>query len=408
MLKLTSRVCIWLILSIAALPHLSADTVILTSEERVEGKVIEETPEQVTIEQRISAGVTDTVVIPRAGIKKIEKEPLDEADFRPLKNMKPGPNWLRPEEHDAAIAQLKNFVLRYPLSSHVADVRALLDVYEKERARVMDGAVKFHGEWLTADQADKQREEIQGEVYYDAMKELAARGDLIGALNYFDALERQSPGARAYPDGVELALRLIVTIEPDIERRLLTIKTDFDKLTLDYKTMNEQQRIEVSNALTREYARLDAGLAAAEKAKLKWVPLQPRSKKSLEKLKATIQTEKPRLAALSPAKMLESIRLASTAARELAANDIAGADNDLKTALVTWPQNALAARVGKDIAARKADMPKSATPKPTPTPAATPKPAPKPGSEPTPKPKKSWFSFGVVTVIGAAQPLSRP
>ncbi len=408
MLKLNSWGCIWLMLCIAALPHLSADTVILANDERVEGKVIEETPEQVTIEQRISAGVTDTTVIPRAGIKKIEKEPPDEADFRPLKNMKPGPNWLRPEERDASIAQLKIFLQKYPLSSHAAEARSELDLFEKERARVMDGAVKFHGDWLTGEQAEKQREEIQGEAYYDAMKELSARGDLIGALNYFDALERQSPGARAYPEGVELALRLIVTIEPDIERRLLTIKTDFDKLTLDYKTMNEQQRIEVSNALNREYARLDAGLAAAEKAKLKWVPLQPRSKKSLEKLKATIQAEKPRLAALSPAKMRESIHLANTAARELAANDIAGADNDLKAALVAWPQNAFALRVGKEIADRKTDMPKSTTPKPTPAPAATPKSAPKPGSEPTPKPKKPWFSFGAVIVIGSAQPLSRP
>jgi hypothetical protein len=269
-----------------------------------------------------------------------------------------------------------------------------LAVFEKERARVADGEVKYHGEWLTTEQAEKRRDEIQGEAYYDAMKEYAARGDLIGALNTFDLIEKQTPGTRIHPDAVELAGRVIAALDTDIERRLLIVKNDFEKLTQDYKTMTDEQKVEVSNSLKREYARLDAVMLAAEKAKVKWVPLQPRSKKSLEKLKATITAEKTRIAALSVSKMKESLQLANSAVTELAANDVAAAEADNKEALAAWPQNALALRTGKEITARKADTSKPTTTKPAATPTPVPKATPKPVASPTPKPKKSWFSFG--------------
>jgi hypothetical protein len=390
--------CLCLIAIASATRLLLADTIVLTNGEKLEGKITDETPAQVTIQSR-SGGVTDERSVLRSEIKSLEKQAPDEAEFQPLKNMKPGPNWLRPEDYDAAIALLKNFIQRYPLSAHADEAKQMLDVFETERTRVVGGEVKFHAKWLSAAEAARQKDDIIAEAYLDSMKDLAARGNLVGALNTFDALEKKYPGARSYPDAVDLASRVIFTLEPEVERRLLTVKNDYEKLQQEWKTYTAQQKADVEVALKREYDQLDASLAASEAAKIKWAPFQARSKKALEKLKATIQVEKPRLAAIPVSKMRDSIERTRMAANELAARDVNGADGDLKLALTDWPQNSDALLLQKDITARKAEVAK-ATPTPKPGGAngatATPKPTPaKPAATPTPKP---WWKF-----FGAAQ-----
>ena len=47
-----------------------ADIVVLKTGEKVEGKVISETDQQVTMEVKISAGVTDERIIPRAQVER--------------------------------------------------------------------------------------------------------------------------------------------------------------------------------------------------------------------------------------------------------------------------------------------------------------------------------------------------
>lgn len=399
MRKLTTWLCLWLIVT-AAVQQSFADTILLNDGEKLEGKIIAESPTQVTIEWRVG-GVIDERTVLRSEIKTLEKEPPDEADFRPLKNWKPGQNWLHPEDNDAAIAQFKSFIHHYPLSTHLAEAHDALDGFNRERNRAVAGEVKFHGKWLSSDQASEQKEDILAEAYFDSMKDASARGDFVGALNHFNTIETRFPGARIFPDAIELARRVVAALEPEIERRLRTVKADYDKLKEDWKTMLEQQRTDIGTALKRENAHLDAVFAASEAAKQKWAPFQPRSQRSLDKLKATAATEKTRLATLPVQKMRDSIKHSSTAANQLTARDVSGAENELKLALTDWPQNASAQRIGREIAARKAgDTKTTDTPKatPTPVPKTTPKGTPVPS--PTPK-KKSWFSFGAITSVGA-------
>ena len=55
-----------------------ADTITLTTGEKVEGKIIGETATELTVSVKISAAVTDEQVIPKARIAKIDKEQPDE------------------------------------------------------------------------------------------------------------------------------------------------------------------------------------------------------------------------------------------------------------------------------------------------------------------------------------------
>lgn len=395
MRKIPTPSRLWLLLFSCVLRPVFGDTILLHDGERLEGKIVSESEAQVTIEWH-TGGVTDERTVPRNAIKSLEKEPPEEADFRPLKSLKPGQNWLRPEDYDVAISRFKSYIQRYPLSAHLAEAHDGLDSFARERLRVVAGEVKFHGKWLTSEQAAEQKEDILAEAYFDAMKDASGRGDLVGALNTFNALETRFPGARPYPDAVDLARRVITALEPEVERRLRTVKIDYDKLKEEWKTMQEQQRSDVTTAIKRENAHLEAVLAASEAAKQKWAPFQPRSQKSLERLKATAATEKTRLGSMPVAKMRDSLKRAGTAASAMTGRDLPAAETEIKLALMDWPQNALAQRLEKEIAARKNDDTKSAaTPKPSPSP--TPKLGPKttPVPSPTPK-KKSWFSFGLI------------
>src|SRR5437870_4574142 len=98
MRKRSLLLCLGLATLTGALRQLSADTITLIGGERIEGKITNETAADVTIEYK-SGGVTDVRTVPRNQIQKLEKDTPDETDFRPLKNAKPGPNWLRVDEY---------------------------------------------------------------------------------------------------------------------------------------------------------------------------------------------------------------------------------------------------------------------------------------------------------------------
>src|SRR5207244_4254730 len=129
-------------------------------------------------------------------------------------------------------------------SVHAPELKQALDDFEAERKRVQAGEAKLDGRWLSKEEIAREKYQIAASQWFNAMKSLAARGDLVGALNTFDALEKQYPASRVYPDAIDLALRVMGALEPDLDRRLQIVKADYDKLVLDWKTMTPENRAE--------------------------------------------------------------------------------------------------------------------------------------------------------------------
>ena len=384
----------------------SADIVTLKTGERIEAKILNETPTEMTLELQISAGIKDERTVKKADVVKIDRVAPDEADYRAIMNLQPGKNSLLPTQYEGILAALQDFTTKYPESTHIADVQQAATAFLADKKRVDAGAVKLDGGWLSKDEALRQRVQIGGVQYFNTMKNANAAGDAIGALNAFARLEKNFGGAKVLPDAIELARQILPALKPVTERalenqkineaeRLLGIKNagvspetgggNRSKPTavqLDQAKVNaalaKAKQDELIAANQRELAKADAAMAAATAAGL-WPPFAPSSEKCLKAIQAKIPAEIARLEKIPTGPMRESIKLAEKAQTEFTGKDLAAATETLKEVGKLWPQNELGTRLTAQITAAKNP------PKATPATASTDT-TPKPGTA-TPAPK---------------------
>ena len=380
-----------------------ADTITLTNGEKLEGKVLSETATELTVEYRESAGITDQKVIKKSDVVSVMKEQPDEAAWKTIKDFKLGAFSLPARQYDELLKPLNFFANTYPQNAHAADVKKMQEAVESEKARVEAGEVKVADKWLSKEEAQKERYQINGLLAFNHMKSQSAAGDMIGALNTFDQLEKTYPGSKNYPDAADLAKQVLPALRATVTRAAQQLEVD----AAGRKTASN--RAELEAAAAREQAAGEAAIAAAERAQQKWPALSSRSTKNLTALGTKAQAELQRLAALDVAKMRQSIQLAEKARILLDAKDLPAAEATLREASTAWATNEMTARITTELAsARTAAIPESA-------PVEEPKPVEKPVEKPKPeaaaptvvevveeeeKPKSFFLTLpGAVTVV---------
>lgn len=364
-----------------------ADTVTLVSGEKVEGVIKRETQAEVTMEVKVSAGITDERTMRRDEIAKIEKVPADELAYAEIRNIKPDPQRsYAPETYERILAALKNFQTKYPRSPHIADVQLDIDVFEKEKERVDAGEVKYLSQWLSKEEAERRLVQIQGLAQFGAMQAQAARNDIMGALLTFEQLENARSNTRAYPDAVDLARQLLPRLLQEVKSRARTLAYQDTEFQKEVSMVSEPRKSELTDAYRREQAQFDAAIAAA-KSSSKWPPLMVRSAKSLDAVQKTAEAEIGRLATVNTQKMRDSIILVDQARTAIGLNDLKEADSLLQRAVSLWSQNEAATYWGDRLKALQAAAAATPTPSksPSPLPAASPSAAPQPSAKPAAK-----------------------
>jgi hypothetical protein len=342
---------------------LLADSVTLKSGEKIEGKIIRQTDTEVAVEVKVSASITDERVVSRADIQSVDAATEDESAFAEIKAIRPNPDSsVAPETYEAALGKLRDFAEKYPLSPNVAAVKETVAAFEAEQKRVQAGEIKVFGKWLAKEEAEKRKYQIQAQMLYATMRDAAGRGDFVGALNTFDALERSHSGAAVYPDAAVFARQLLNSLAAQIansERNLVMQKEQLDHVLA---ATQEPKKTELLHRMAAQAATDEAVVNASRN---KWKPFIPRSDKSLAALKQTITGEASRLGSLQVQKMRESLAATEAAKKAFAAKDFPATQESLKSAVSLWSQNEEAAYWTKVL-----DEAKLVAAKATPTPAA--------------------------------------
>ena len=391
-----------------------ADIVVLKTGEKVEGKVISETDQQVTMEVKISAGVTDERIIPKAQVERIDKVLPETEAYRAILGLQPPNTSVAAAHYDPAIATLQNYIRQFPNAGHAEDAKKTLQEFLADKKRVEAGDVKLQGIWLTKEEVEKEKVQIQGRILLEYMKAQSASRDNIGALNTFVTLEKNYGGAAVLPDAIELAQQLIAAVKPAVERAIPEQKILKANKEAGFKNGSPDDQVAMKKAYKEEMDAVEAATAAAEKAG-QWPPFIVTNEKCLKALTTKLDKEAARLAGLPVDNMRKSVELSAAAKKSIDAEDIATADGSLKEASKLWPKNEMAVRLTKIVAEQKAsltkaaaDAKKSATPAPaTPAPKATPKPKSTPvrpaAAAATPAPEESrpfLMSLpGAITVV---------
>lgn len=419
-----------LFISLALCLNGAADTVTLKDGTVIEGTITQQDASQVTITYKFSDSVTDTRILKMTDIDKIEKTPEDGLAFEKLKDLKPDPwQMLTPEAYASTIAELKDFIAKYPQSSHKAAVQAILNTFQDEQAHQQAGDVKLYGHWIPKEVALARDYQIQAQSLYVKMQASAAQGDLIAALNTFDQLEKNYGGSRIFPTAVGQAKGYESSLQGEVSTAMDNLKVTDEQWRQGVTITPEPDKSQMIGAHQADLARYAAIIDAATRSGVKWPPLILQSQKSLDAIAALLATDQDRLLALPLGKMNDSIAATDRAAGLLAAGDVPDAESGLKSALLLWSVNEEALYLQKAIVAAKAALKAhpaaKATPvlvsgfrtsasgtaaASTPAPAATSKPKATPISaipEPAKSPLQAVIDFlftipGAVTVVVCA------
>lgn len=394
-----------------------ADTVTLKSGEKIEGKVTKETDAEVTVEIR-TGGVVDERTVKKAEVESVSKVAPDEVAWQALKGLKLGEASLAtPEQYDVFVGPLHAFVSQYGTSTHKADVEKILAEFEAEKKRVEDGEVKLKGAWLSKEQVQKNRYQVNGAIAANYMALQLSRNDTIGAMNTFEILQAQYGGSRGYVESMDAALRTAAALKTAAAQRLTALPAEDAERQRGLKAAAGLDQIQIKRELEAEKTNNDNALAAAKKAGLKWPPFLRRSDAGLKEIAKQADETLRRLATVDQKKALQSLDLAEQAQADLEKGDVDAAEKKQKDAQQLWAQNEISTRLGKEIAATRTAAKEAAaaaaetakeepvaTPKPAATPRATPiNPA---ASTTTAKAEKdesgpNWILIGVAGTIAA-------
>jgi hypothetical protein len=384
----STRLCLILAFVLVCGRTSFADTIMLKNGDKVEGKVVSETGTDVTVEVQVSAGILDSRVISKTDIASVTKAQPDAAAWEPLKNMKLGASSMAATAYDAMLNPLRSFTTQFQTSTHASDAQKLIADIEAEKKRVAAGEVKLNGKWMTKEEAQKERYQINALLAFQYMRDQGGKGDLVAAMNAFDVIETQYPGAKVYPDAVELARRILPGLKQDIERKRQTWVPEIEQRRRQIDTMpSGPQRNELITQQQREDAATDAAIQNAERQRLKWMPVNFRSERLLSLNLSRIPDEIQRLNGLDVAKMRQSIKLAEDAREAFGRKEYDVAETNLREAIDLWFANELATRLQTEHAQAKLAMQSTDSP-PTVEPGTTPVPgepgAAAPGTSTTP------------------------
>ena len=201
------------VLSLALLAEATlADTVFLKSGEKIEGRIIKETPEELTVAVKVSASIIDERVIKRAEVDRVDKVSPDIIAYKSIGTIQTGANSMAASQYDSRLMALDGFLKQYPKSTYVTDVQKALDEFVAEKKRVEAGEVKLRGQWLSKAEVEKEKVQIHGMLAYEHMKAQSAANDGIGALNTFGVIEKSYAGSQTYPESVDLARQIVASL----------------------------------------------------------------------------------------------------------------------------------------------------------------------------------------------------
>jgi len=359
-----------------------ADTVFLKTGEKLEGKIIKETPEELTVAVKVSASIIDERVIKRGEVDRVEKVAPDTIAYQSIATIQTGANSMAASQYDSRLMALDGFLKQYPNSTYGTDVKKALDEFVAEKKRVVAGEVKLRGQWLSKAEVEKEKVQIGGMLAYEHMKAQSAANDGIGALNTFGVIEKSYAGSITFPESVDLARQIVASLKPAIEKSVPNQKAFDAEKKLGFASASPTDRVEMMAAYKREQEQAESAVKAAADAK-QWPPFIASSEKSLAALLSKTASEASRLAALPVDKMKQSVQATNLAKQKIAAGEYDAATTALKEATSLWSANDLATRLTKEVIELqkanppsnpatapatpepKGDAPKSATPKPS-------------------------------------------
>lgn len=316
-----------------------ADTVKLKSGEVIEGKVISTDNASVTIETQFSATITDQRTIARTDIALLSVASGDETAFAKIRDLKAPATALDATVYtDILDKQLRPFLKKFPTSTRVADVKAMIKSFEADVARLRKGEKKVSGEWYDAEAYVAEKYQLEAAIIYQAMQSDLAAKNYSAAMNDFDQLQRSYAGSAAYAEAVPQAEKALKLLDQQLNFAIANLPQTLARRQAAIDQTPIEQRPPIQAAINAENARATALAAAAQRANQHFFAVLLYDEKGLKAMQQASAQVAQQLATVDAKKLAKAAQLVRQANEELAHNQLAAAQTTISELTAQWPE----------------------------------------------------------------------
>lgn len=282
---LAAASCLFLLTQIAP-----ADTIVMKSGARIEGKVLRETAESYIIEVKVGT-IRDEKAVPRADVSFIEKEKPDEVAFKGLEGLVPAPELLDKEGYESRIKKLGEFLQAYPESDKAKEVKAMVEELSAELAVVSAGGIKFGEGLVSAEDYEFNAYEIDSRIAEKQIKDSVARRDLLGALRMFSEYGTKFGESEGRPGMTALMLQVLAAYKQSLDESLASLDARMEARKAGLVNMSAEDRAKTEAALREQMESVEKRFADEKAAGQKWLTPDAFHKESIDEALRMVATE---------------------------------------------------------------------------------------------------------------------
>lgn len=273
----------------------SADTIVLTDGEKLEGRVVREDGDNYVVEVFVSDTIKDEKIIPKSDVSFIDKEGPDETAFGKIGEFLPTPELLGAENYKAKIEKVEKFLEEFPKSAKATKVREMLDVLNDEFDVVIEGGFKLGKEMITSGDYATNAFEYDAVIAEKRINDAINRRDFLSALRLFATYDETFVGAAGRAELVGKMKQVLTAFSATLSDSLESFDSRDAKRKAGLERMAPENRAQTELALEEEAARLNARYEQEKADRKGWVTPDTYHKASLEESRRQVESERRRL-----------------------------------------------------------------------------------------------------------------
>lgn len=315
-----------------ALPPLHADTIVLKSGKKLEGRVISQDAKSYLLEINVTPTIKDERRVPKDQVEEILKEATDGKEFKKVAALVPTPDLLPVAAYGKRIAIARGFVSAFPKSSHIADAKKILATLEKEHGTISAGSIKLDGQLIAQPDMEANAYEIHARMILRDIARMSQAQQFPEALRKWETLRSDYRNSDSFGRAVPVARRVLRSYGRSLKQLADTLdeRTAQRKSALESMKDSDRQRTEA--ALADKQRKLVAAIAREkDQLKLKWLSVDPFDKSSIEHSKRLADTALDALAKLDTTGIRPAGSSHRAAWTALAKDDLESAAEHVKT-----------------------------------------------------------------------------
>lgn len=263
----------------------SADVFLMKDGTSVNGSIISETYDSYLLRAEVSNNVYGEKKVLKSNVAQITKTDLSIAAYKKLTSILPTRDLMNTKDYELLVkSKLEPFLKKYPSSAHFKDAENILNTIKKEYYTIKSGGIKLNGKLLTKEQIEVNKYDVQASVGQHDFMTYAHKKQYRAALSTLERLEDNYPDTKQCRKAQKAALIILPRYEEKLQKLYENVDTLMEKRNraLDSMTPGDKNRTKKIFAYEEQQYQKLLDLAAANKKKTKWLPINQYFKEPIQ------------------------------------------------------------------------------------------------------------------------------